>query len=62
MIPNGAIPDPPVLHPNEIDALYAQMIAHGQFYIGRLGRPPISISEWKLAELEKYAATRKLGA
>lgn len=48
------IPDPPVLSPNEIDALYFQRRNNGEFYIGQLGGPPLHIDDWKQRELGRY--------
>lgn len=47
------IPDPPIRHENEIQAMYMQMRNWGQFYIPQLGGPIISIDEWRERELAR---------
>jgi hypothetical protein len=58
---NMTIPDPPVLHPNEINAIYWQMRNNGQFYIGQLGRSPISIEEWRDLAIRKLEPAQAPG-
>lgn len=45
---------PEPMHPNMIDATVAQYHAHGQYWIGQLGAPAISVLEWKERELQRW--------
>lgn len=44
---------PPILHPNDINAMYMDMFNKGQLYVPILGSHPISIDEWRQRELAK---------
>ena len=48
------IPEPPVLSPREIDACVAQLRVWGEFYLGQLGGPPITVLEWSRRERERW--------
>jgi hypothetical protein len=45
------IQEPKPMHPNEIEAIFLQMRNNGEYYIGQLGGPPLSIYDWKKREL-----------
>lgn len=47
------IPEPPILHPNEINAMYWQMRNNGQYYIPQLGGHPVHIDDWKAQEIDR---------
>ena len=48
------------MHPNRIWAAFMQMRNSGQFYIGQMDGPTISIYEWREAELERWKNHERL--
>lgn len=52
------VPPLPKLQRSEIDVMYLQMRNNGQFYIGQLGSPPISINEWREREYARLEPGR----
>lgn len=47
------IPPPPKLSANEINAMYIQMRNQGLNAVWELGRPAMSLTEWRDRELKK---------
>jgi hypothetical protein len=45
---------PPPMHPNRIDAAYADMRNKGQFYVPQLAGPPLTIQQWRDNELVRW--------
>lgn len=47
--------EPPVMHPNQITAIYVQHVNWGRYSIPQLGVRELSIHEWREREIKRFA-------
>lgn len=57
-INNRVIPEPPILTEGEIQAAYMDMFNKGQNAVLQLGRPHMSLMEWRDEQLKRLKESR----